>query len=159
MSRNKLPLPPRPEGVPASWLYCPDCQAERPGSGWKPATAFHPSWKSFCAAHAAKRNYQRRLERLRAAPPAQRAALVQRQQAADRAHKARLRADPDGAARLRQAARKWRAKPATKRHVAEYYAAWAARYPERRKRSQDAWRERKKLRPARYRSRHPDPAK
>lgn len=132
-------------------LYpCPDCAAETGGDGLRPGTEF--SWvaakayrggvrrAAYCKRHQALRSSQSRKKRLAAEPKD--GAVWAAKRAADQDY--RERNLEERRAQEREAARRYRQRHPERARLS--VATWAARHPETRKRSQVAYRERRRLR-------------
>lgn len=123
-------MPPRrscPEGD--GWRYCPDC------GRCVPATDFA---RDYCKAHQYARSASSRARSL-ATSEAARA----KKRAADKRYRERHKDERNAASRG------WKQRNPLK--VQAWYAAWVRRNPELRRRSQEAYRERRRLRAERYR--------
>lgn len=125
-------MPPRrPCAEGPDWKWCPDCGRCQPPAQWN-------AGQSYCKAHQLARASAARAKLLAASETAR-----LRKRAAD----ARYRAAH--AAERAASTRDWKRRNPDK--VAAWYARWAAENPERRRASQEAYRERRRIRAAAYR--------
>jgi hypothetical protein len=143
-------MPDVPEELLHQRYPCPDCAAETGGDGLRPGTEF--SWVAakgykggvrrvaYCKRHASRRASESRKKRLAAEPKDGQVWAAKR--ATDRA--LRERNLDERRAQERAAAQRYRQRHPERARLS--VLAWAARHPETRKQSQDAYRERRKLR-------------
>jgi hypothetical protein len=121
----------------------------------RPLTEFFPNkggTSKYCRRHQAKRNNERRTDRIQQASAEQREAILARKRELDRLWSKHKR----DTIKHRQAARKWYRK--NKERVALNYQAWVERNPDRRRASQQDWLQRQRERPRRYTRPHLIPA-
>lgn len=128
---------PPPRHCPDDERWCPDCARERGGSGCTPLPDFNQG-QDYCRRHMLARKNASRAKTLATSEEAR-----AKKRAADKRY--RERHATERATYLQT----WKKRNSQK--VAQWYARWVAANPEKRRESQDAWRQRRSLRGETYR--------